>query len=319
MHDETTTNGWYIGNDPQGSTCVGANDALFENFEHAITLAGPCGSQYAVTFINAAGGVINNVNSTTTTSQDYYFDAGPPNTFGWPGIQYPASSASVLTYSDPGEIRFSGHNGIDIYQSNLHDGLNLQFLLDTGSIYMRASTCSDTWWNTSTQLWDIGQNGSGDTGCVLYGNGWTGLAVRSGTPGSTISQATLNSSVALATSPNGRTFFGQNIIGGSSGGINVTDNGATVQVQGPATGTIFGSGVSSNTDQVGEFSLSAATTATVSWSGTYTSHPECNLTPQFDLGSGVRQYITYTGVASFTANYTSAVTGTVGYTCHYRN
>ena len=226
MHDETTTNGWYIGSDPAGTGCNGANNALFENFEHAITIA-HCGAQYALTFINASGGVINNQATVpyTTSSLDHYFDSGPPQTYGWPGISYPAFSESTLTYSDPGAINFVGHNGISLYATTPHAGLNEQFLLDTGSIYMRASLCSDGWWNTSTQLWNVGSNGAGDVSCWVAGNGWNGLVAYPGTVNTTISQTTLNNNVAMATNTSGHTVVGKGIIDNGSGAL--LDDGNT--------------------------------------------------------------------------------------------
>lgn len=91
-------------------------------------------------------------------------------------------------------------------------------------------------------------------------------------------------------------------------------------------GTI-GSNVSANTDLVGELTFASATTATYTLIGgtstfggaQYSVHPECTPTPQFDPGTGNRMYITYSGVSSFTINFTSAVTGIVGYSCLARN
>jgi hypothetical protein len=87
------------------------------------------------------------------------------------------------------------------------------------------------------------------------------------------------------------------------------------------TGVPIASGVSTNTDLIGELSFSSATTATY----TFTSSPapaihlECLAEPQFDPGSGVRSWITYTGVTSMTINFSSAVTGNVSYGCIGRN
>jgi hypothetical protein len=81
----------------------------------------------------------------------------------------------------------------------------------------------------------------------------------------------------------------------------------------------IGSGSASNTDLVGELSFSAATTASYSWTGSYTSHPECTVEPQFDFGSTHRHWITYTSTTSFTINFDSAQTGSVSYHCTARN
>lgn len=78
--------------------------------------------------------------------------------------------------------------------------------------------------------------------------------------------------------------------------------------------------VSTNTDVTGELAFSAATTASYSWVGKYGVHPECNATPQFDLGATPpRMWITYSTTVSFTINFSSAVTGTVTYQCYGRN
>lgn len=79
------------------------------------------------------------------------------------------------------------------------------------------------------------------------------------------------------------------------------------------------SNTSANTDLVGELAFSAATTASYTFAGSYGSHPECTVEPQFDIGSGNRHWITYTGATSMTINFATAVTGNVGYKCHGRN
>ncbi|MBV8865845.1 MAG: hypothetical protein JO210_10670 [Acidobacteriaceae bacterium] len=65
--------------------------------------------------------------------------------------------------------------------------------------------------------------------------------------------------------------------------------------------------------------MSASKVATYSFAGYYLVHPECTLTPQFDIGSGNRFWITYSGVTSFTANFALPVTGKVSYVCLGRN
>lgn len=78
-------------------------------------------------------------------------------------------------------------------------------------------------------------------------------------------------------------------------------------------------GTAGNTDMNGEFALSSATSASYSFSGQYQVHPECTATPQFDIGSGNRLWITYTGTASFKLNFAQPVTGSVSYVCLGRN
>ena len=76
----------------------------------------------------------------------------------------------------------------------------------------------------------------------------------------------------------------------------------------------------SNTDITGELAFSAATTATYTWTGVYTSHPECTATPQFDLtATPPRVWITYSTTVSFTINTSAAVTGSFSYHCIGRN
>jgi hypothetical protein len=73
----------------------------------------------------------------------------------------------------------------------------------------------------------------------------------------------------------------------------------------------------SNTDIDGELSLAAAATVSYTFTGVYTSHPECTLTKQFTTANDM--WITYTGTTSFTVNFGAAVTGTVNYHCIGRN
>jgi hypothetical protein len=82
--------------------------------------------------------------------------------------------------------------------------------------------------------------------------------------------------------------------------------------------TQIATGVSTNTDITGELSFSAATTATYTWANTYVSHPECHgIEPQFNTTA--EHWVTYTGVTSFTINFSAAVTGAVSYGCTGRN
>jgi len=80
------------------------------------------------------------------------------------------------------------------------------------------------------------------------------------------------------------------------------------------------SGLSTNTDLTGELNLSSATTASHTFGGSYASHPECTVVPQFNAGT-TNFWVTYTvmsGTATFTVHFSSAVTGTVSYTCSAR-
>ena len=82
---------------------------------------------------------------------------------------------------------------------------------------------------------------------------------------------------------------------------------------------MYKSGRSANSDVSGELTFSAATTASYTFQDTYTSHPECWMQPQFNQGTNNPYWITYSGMTSFTANFATAVTGTVSYACAGRN
>jgi hypothetical protein len=75
------------------------------------------------------------------------------------------------------------------------------------------------------------------------------------------------------------------------------------------TGSSISTKMASNTDLAGELAFSAATTATYTWAGTYTSHPEVVITPQATTATAANPWVTYTGVTSFTINFPSAFTG----------
>jgi hypothetical protein len=99
-----------------------------------------------------------------------------------------------------------------------------------------------------------------------------------------------------------------NFFGPGNSANNVTVPGGRIQT-----------GTGSNTDMNGELNLTSATTASYSLAGYYLVHPECAITPQFDIGSGNRFWITYSGVSSFTVNFANAVSGSVSYVCLGRN
>lgn len=69
-----------------------------------------------------------------------------------------------------------------------------------------------------------------------------------------------------------------------------------------------------NTDNYGSLDITAATTFSYTFFQTYSNHPNCILTPMFDLNT-TRMWITYTGSTAFTANFSAAVTGSVSYHC----
>lgn len=104
------------------------------------------------------------------------------------------------------------------------------------------------------------------------------------------------------------TMLQMNYFGLNNSANNVQINGGRLQT-----------GTQSNTDMDGELVLAAANTISRPFAGYYLVHPECTATPQFDIGSGNRFWITYSGVSSFNINFTNRVTGTVSYVCLARN
>ncbi len=104
------------------------------------------------------------------------------------------------------------------------------------------------------------------------------------------------------------TMLQMNYFGLNNSANNVQINGGRLQT-----------GTQSNTDMDGELVLAAASTISRPFAGYYLVHPECTATPQFDIGSGNRFWITYSGVSSFNINFTNRVTGTVSYVCLARN
>jgi hypothetical protein len=109
-------------------------------------------------------------------------------------------------------------------------------------------------------------------------------------------------------STNELTMLQMNFFGLGNSANNVQVNGGRLQT-----------GTTSNTDMNGELALSSSKTATYPFAGYYLVHPECTLTPQFDIGSGNRFWITYSGVDSFSVNFATAVSGKVSYVCLGRN
>ena len=89
------------------------------------------------------------------------------------------------------------------------------------------------------------------------------------------------------------------------------DSGNNVQIPGGRLQT----GTEDNTDMVGELIISATTSVARSFAGYYVVHPECTITPQFDIGPNNRFWVTYSQALSFTINFAQAVTGAVTYTC----
>ena len=79
--------------------------------------------------------------------------------------------------------------------------------------------------------------------------------------------------------------------------------------------TIIGSATSANVDGWGELAISG-TTVTYTFANSYLTHPECVAEPQFSPAAW--HWITYSGTASFTINFSSSVAGQVSYHCDAR-
>lgn len=104
------------------------------------------------------------------------------------------------------------------------------------------------------------------------------------------------------------TMLQLNFFGVGNSANNVQINGGRLQT-----------GTQSNSDMDGELNLAASKSASYSFAGYYLVHPECTASPQFDIGSGNRLWITYSGVSSFAVNFAQPVTGNISYVCMGRN
>ncbi|MDQ2840411.1 MAG: hypothetical protein M3Y72_05105 [Acidobacteriota bacterium] len=78
-------------------------------------------------------------------------------------------------------------------------------------------------------------------------------------------------------------------------------------------------GQTGNTDINGELDLSSATSAGYAFTGMFNIHPQCSATPNFDIGTGNRFWISYAGASSMSVNFAYPVTGSVTYVCFGRN
>ena len=98
------------------------------------------------------------------------------------------------------------------------------------------------------------------------------------------------------------------------GSVVVAKNDGSVTIGGGTTKSLS-SGVAANSDMVGELTFTAATTSsTYSFTGTYTSHPECTIAPQFDPGAH-RIWVSTITTATLQLSSDSAQTGNVSYIC----
>jgi hypothetical protein len=78
------------------------------------------------------------------------------------------------------------------------------------------------------------------------------------------------------------------------------------------------SGVEENTDMWGELVFQGGQTECYPFHHSFTSHPECTVTPQFDIGPNNRIWMTYSG-QNLEVHVAIPVTGRVTYSCGGRN
>lgn len=102
--------------------------------------------------------------------------------------------------------------------------------------------------------------------------------------------------------------------------INNTLNVTGVATLGSGSTKLIQTNTASNSDLAGELSFSAATTSnSYSFTGTYTSHPECTITPQFSPGASHVIWISTLSTSALQLSSDTAQTGTVSYICIGRN
>lgn len=155
------------------------------------------------------------------------------------------------------------------------DGLNLQSLLSTpvtggdAATVQNALLCGNTYWNTTTKLWNIGNIGGTGFACSWesQSGGWALTTSNASQPG------TMSNTNFLATTSFFLDNLGHLLLG--SGATAIADSGERLQVVGSErlTGALK-TGITGNTDLHGAITLSAGT-GTYTLSGTYTTGPEC--------------------------------------------
>jgi hypothetical protein len=178
----------------------------------------------------------------------------------------------------------------------VHLGTNADLILDYGNIYLASGK-------------GIGFNGSQVVN-ALQGSTGTKVMVGSGA----FTQNNLLTTDAFGNSVD------SSVSALNIAHLNVANTFSAVQTfTSPTILSMVKTGNASNTDLTGELVFSAATTGTYTFTGTYTSHPECWVQAQATTATSGQPWLTYTGVASFTANFPTAFTGTVSYGCIARN
>jgi len=85
-------------------------------------------------------------------------------------------------------------------------------------------------------------------------------------------------------------------------------------------GALLGSNTASNTDLNGQLTFSASrTSASYTFTGTYTSAPICTFATLADPGAGVRVWISTLNAATLQLTASAAITLTVDYQCSKRD
>jgi hypothetical protein len=95
--------------------------------------------------------------------------------------------------------------------------------------------------------------------------------------------------------------------------VTLQANGKIIAASGIQTGK------ATNSDLSGELSITSAKSVAGKLSNHYSNHPECTVTPQFDIGNGNRYWITYPAADSFIVTFASPVSGSISYVCVGRN
>lgn len=289
---------FYIGNIPAGSTCNGASQVLFTGFDSTLTIAN-CGAQQNLSFVNDAGGIINNQSGapvTTVTDTNYFYDQ-QTQTSGWIGSKNPAYSSQSIILSDPAEYIHNGHNGINFFNGTTHSGLNEQVLLDGGAAFTRAHVSSNIWWNDGASLFNLGGNGGTDYGSIGFVNGGVCTAATGGAS-STFTMATWLGQCWQVVSGNHHVLIGPGWLDTTTG-LTQNETSEPLQVNGNirlnAGGTFAGSiqiDSSSSTSCPTGSSAFSTCTFTVSFTPTYGSPPRAVCTLQGATGAASIQGVT---------------------------
>lgn len=263
IHTEglTASNSLYIGNIPAGSTCNGGTTDTFVGFDAPITIAA-CAAQVGLSFVNIAGGVVNNQTGapvTSTTQPDYYYSFTNQNS-GSVGTGNPQYTNAPILLQDPAEyIHNSGYNGINFFNGTTRSGLVAQPLLDTASLFTRAHVSSDLWWDHANGVWDRGSNGGNDFASLGFLNGGSiGFCTDVSAP-STVAMISWFDFCHVVVSGNGHLLVGGGWINHTTGAVQ-GEGSDPVQVNGNIN--MINGGVFTGTAQFAASSSSSCPTGT---------------------------------------------------------